>query len=86
KKVGMSHKEIKKSIRSQVLTVFFLPLIAAGIHIVFAFPAIKRLLLMFNLTNVPLFVACTIGCFLVFSIFYAIVYAVTARTYYKIVE
>ncbi len=85
-KVGMSHSEVKKSIHSQVLTVFFLPLVTAGIHIVFAFPAITRILSCFQLTNVTLFALCTLICFLVFSVLYAAVYSLTAKVYYKIVS
>ena len=85
-KVGISHEEIKKSIHSQVLTVFLLPLIVAGIHIAFAFPFITRLLAILNLTNVKLFAMATVGGFLLFSVFYAVVYRITARSYYKIVS
>ena len=85
-KVGMSHSEIKGSIRSQVLTVFFLPIITAAIHIAFAFPIITRVLAIINLTNTNLFAICTIASILIFTIFYAIVYILTARTYYKIVR
>lgn len=85
-KVGISHKEIKKSIHSQVLTVFFLPLIVAGIHISFAFPFITKILAILNLTNVKLFAIATCGSFLIFAIFYGIVYRITARSYYKIVS
>ncbi len=85
-KVGISQSDIKKSIHSQVLTVFFLPLIVAGIHIAFAFPFITKLLAVLNLTNVKLFAMASIGGFLIFSVFYAIVYRVTARSYYKIVS
>lgn len=84
--VGMSHGEIKGSIRSQVLTVFFLPTVTAAIHIAFAFPIITRMLAIINLTNVNLFAICTIVSILVFTFFYAIVYALTARVYYKIVR
>ncbi|SHE35076.1 ABC transporter permease [Lactonifactor longoviformis] len=85
-KVGMSKKEIRSSIRSQVLTVFFLPLVMAVIHIAFAFPIVTRLMAIMNLTNVGLFAACTLGVIMVFGVLYGIVYGVTARTYYKIVE
>lgn len=85
-KVGMSLHEVKKSIRSQVLTVFFLPLVSATIHIAFAFNLITRLLSVFNLTNIPLFTFWTAITVLVFAVFYAMVYALTARTYYKIVS
>lgn len=85
-KVGLSKDEIKKSIRSQVLIVFFLPLVAAVIHIAFAFKLITQLLGLLNLTNISLFVVCTIITILIFAIFYAIVYMLTAREYYKIVS
>lgn len=85
-KVGMSKEEVKNSIGSQVLTVFFLPIVAAGIHVLAAFPMITRLLVLFNLTNISLFVYCTLGTVIIFAIIYAIVYLVTARVYYKIVK
>lgn len=85
-KVGMSPGEVKDAIRSQVLTVFFLPLAAAGVHMMFAFPMVSRILALLNLTNIRLYVACTAGCFLVFAAMYVLIYAVTARTYYKIVS
>ena len=85
-KVGLSRREIKKTIGSQVLTVFFLPLAAAGIHIAAAFKMITRLLYLLNLTNVRLFAECTLGTFAVFALIYAVVYALTARTYYRIVS
>lgn len=84
--VGMSKREIKKTIRSQVLSVFFLPLIMAIVHICFGFSVIGKLLFLFNLSNTVLFFLCTVGTIIVFAIFYAIVYALTAKTYYKIVE
>lgn len=84
-KVGMSKSEVKKTIRKQVLMVFFIPLVMAGIHILAAFKMITRLLQVFMMYNVSLFAICTVGTFVVFAIIYAIVYAVTAREYYKIV-
>jgi putative ABC transport system permease protein len=85
-KVGMSKEEIKKSIGSQVLMVFFLPLLTAIIHIAFAFKVIVKLLALLNLTNVTLFISCTAGTILVFAIFYAIVYGLTSKVYYRIVS
>jgi len=85
-KVGMSKEEVKNSIGSQVLTVFFLPIVAAGIHVLAAFPMITRLLVLFNLTNTSLFAYCTLGTVIIFAFIYAIVYLVTARVYYKIVK
>jgi putative ABC transport system permease protein len=84
--VGMSRDEVKKSIHSQVLTVFFLPLVMATIHIAFAFKFITKMLKVLYLTNVTLFAWCTLGTIVVFGIFYAIVYAMTARVYYKLVS
>ncbi|MEI3607560.1 ABC transporter permease [Pseudogracilibacillus sp. SE30717A] len=85
-KVGLSKEEIKKSIKSQVLVVFFLPLIAAVIHIAFAFKVITKLLALLNLTNIGLFVICTAATIFIFALFYALVYILTAREYYKIVS
>lgn len=85
-KVGMTHQEIKNSIHSQVLTVFFLPLIVAGIHIAVAFPIITKLLALLNLLNVQLFLTCTVVCYVVFAVMYLLIYLLTARTYYKIVS
>lgn len=86
KKVGLDEKQIKKTINTQVLTVFFLPLIVAGIHICFAFPIISKLLKLLSLSNNMLFVWTTIGCFTVFSLLYILIYFVTAKAYYKIVS
>ena len=85
-KVGMSHNEIKASIHSQVLIVFFLPLITAGIHVTAAFPLIARLLALLNLYNTGLYMACTAGCFLVFGVMYVMIYFLTAKAYYRIVS
>ena len=85
-KVGMSKREVKQSIRSQVLMVFFLPLVAAVIHITVAFGVVTKLLAVLNLTNVPLFLICTVATVIVFAVFYGIVFSLTAREYYKIVN
>ena len=85
-KVGMTQKDIRKSINSQVLTVFFLPLIAAGIHLCFAFPLISKLLTLFNLTNLYLLILTTIACYLIFTLFYMLVYKITSKAYYSIVS
>ncbi len=85
-KVGMSRDEVKQAIKSQVLAVFFLPLVAAVIHIGFAFKVITKMLAVLNLTNVQLFAGCTALTILVFAVFYIIIYSLTARTYYHIVS
>ena len=85
KKVGMTEKEIKKSINSQVLTVFFAPLITAGIHLAFNFPLINRTITLLGFTNPTLLIGTTVACFLVFAVLYVIVYRITSRSYYTIV-
>ncbi len=85
-KVGMSRSEVRHSIHSQVLTVFFLPLIVAGIHVTAAFPLIRRMLALFSLTNTLLYITCTGICFLAFAAMYMAIYFLTAKTYYKIVR
>ena len=85
-KVGMTKKEIRKSINSQLLTVFFLPLVGAGTHLIFAFPMIRKILLLFNLTNLHLYTIVTLISFGAFAIFYTIVYRITSNAYYHIVS
>ena len=84
--VGMSKREVKRSIRSQILIVFFLPLLIAGAHLTFAFPLIKRLLYQLGLSDTSLYLACCAGGFAGFALIYTTIYALTARTYYKIVR
>lgn len=84
--VGMTPKEVKATIRTQVLLMFFLPLVTAAIHIAFAFPLIKQIVFAFGLQNVHLFLLCTLGTFGVFALLYTFVYLLTARTYYRIVR
>ena len=84
--VGMTRREIRRSINSQLLTVFYLPLLFAGLHLAFAFPMIRRLLMLFALYNVGLFAAVTAISFAVFAALYAVVYRQTAGAYYAIVS
>ncbi len=85
-KVGLTKKEIQKSINSQLLTVFLLPLAGAGIHLAFAFPIIRKLLMLFNFYNLKLFILTTIICFVIFAVLYMIVYRITSNAYYRIVS
>ena len=85
-KVGMSHREVKQSIHSQILLVFFLPLLTAVLHLAFAFPMLQKILLVMGLNNFPLILCSTLGCVGVFAVAYLVIYALTARTYYNIVE
>lgn len=84
-KVGMSNAEVKATIRSQILMVFFCPILMAAIHVAAAFPMIKRLLVLFNLSNTTLFAGCMIGTILVFALIYLLVFLQTQKTYYRIV-
>lgn len=84
-KVGMSNAEVKKSIQSQVRMVFFLPIVTAAIHVAAAFPMLRRLLVMLNLTDTQLMIECMIGTLLVFLVIYYLVFKLTSRIYYKIV-
>ena len=85
-KVGMTKTEIRRSINSQLLTVFYLPLVMAGLHLAFAFPMIRRLLLLFNLNNVGLFALTTVISFVMFGVLYALIYRITGNVYYRIVS
>lgn len=85
-KVGMSQQEVKKVIRSQILMVFFLPLVAAGVHMAVAFPMIQNLLKAFNMKNTELYRNGTIGVYLGFAVLYILIYSLTAKAYYRIVK
>ncbi len=85
-KVGMSRKEIRQTIQSQVVTVFFLPLVAAVIHTMAAFPFTKRIMALMNFPDSNMFLAATGMTIAAFTVVYLIVYVLTARAYYKIVE
>ena len=85
-KVGMTKKEIRKSINSQLLTVFFLPLAGAGLHMIFASVIIRRILFSFNFNFSALFFITTAICFVAFALFYTLVYRITSNAYYKIVS
>ena len=85
-KVGLSHREVRSSIRRQILMVFFLPLLMAMLHISMAFPLIRRMLLLFGMTNTKLFIGCTAGTVLIFAMVYGLIYIMTAKSYYHIVE
>lgn len=84
--VGMTEKEIKKSIDSQVLTVFFAPLIAAGIHLAFAFPIILKAVKMLGFADSTLLLIANLICFAVFALFYIFAYKITSVIYLKIIE
>lgn len=84
--VGLGKKEVKVVIKNQIMTIFYLPILLAVVHIIFAFDIIRKMLAVLNLTNVKLFAGCTFGTILIFVIIYGVVYKLTAKTYYKIVN
>ena len=85
-KVGMDKRAIRKSINAQILLVFFLPLLLAGLHLTFAFPLVWRILQLFELSNLRLLIFVTIGAYLVFALLYTLVYRLTSNAYYNIVS
>lgn len=86
KKVGMSQKEVKQTIRNQVLIVFFLPLGAAVVHVSAAFKVLTKLMKTLDLNNIGLEAVCTSGTILIFAVFYVLVFIITSREYYRIVK
>lgn len=86
RKVGMTAQDIRNSINSQMLTVFFLPLAIAAIHTAFAFSIVQKLLAIFNLYNTTLSLMVTLVTIVIFGIFYGIVYKITSNAYYTIVS
>ena len=85
RQVGMTDREVRASIHSQILLVFFLPLGMAGIHTAAAYPMVSKLLALFQLTSTARYALCTAGTFAVFCGIYALVYGLTARSYRRIV-
>lgn len=85
-KVGMTKQDIRKSINSQMLTVFFSPLLMAGLHLCFAFPFLWKIMIMFGLDNRALIIGITVVCYVIFGIFYAVVYKITSNLYFHIVS
>lgn len=86
RKVGMNDREIRRAVNSQVLTVFFAPLIAAGVHMCFAFPLLTKILGLFSMRDTGFLALVTLICFAVFAALYVAVYALTSRSYYRIVS
>ena len=84
--IGLSQAEVKKTIRTQVLLVFFLPLGAAGLHMAMAFKVLVKMMALFSAYNIKLFSLCIGLTVAVFALVYFLVYTVTARIYYKIVS
>ena len=85
-KVGMTKKDIRKTINSQILIVFLLPILFAALHNVFAFPVVNKILRLFAMYNTALFASVTAISILLCGLFYVIVYRITSNSYYDIVK
>ena len=85
-KVGMSSDEVRGTIRIQILLVFFLPLLVASLHMAVAFPMLTKLLKILFMSDQMLFFWCTVASLGVFAVIYVVIYSMTARVYYRIVE
>ncbi len=85
-KVGMTKADIRKSINSQMLSVFMLPVLMAAVHIAFATPIMLKLLKMCGFMNTWLFLGVTAACLGAVVVVYAIVYKITSEAYYRIVS
>lgn len=85
-KVGMSRREVKAAIHSQVLAVFFLPLLTACVHTAFAYPVVKKIMVLMNLTNTVIFIQTSLVTVAAFAVFYVMIYSLTAKVYYRIVS
>lgn len=86
RKVGMTKEEIRRSVNSQLMTVFFLPLAAAGCHLLFAFPMVRKIMMVFNLSNTKLFLMTAAVCYGVFALLYVLVYRLTSNVYFRMVS
>ena len=84
-KVGMTKEDIKKSINSQMLTVFLIPILFACVHLAVVLPIVNKLLMLFGLFNIPLLLMAAGACVLLCSLFYALIYKLTSNAYYRIV-
>lgn len=84
-KVGLDEKQTKATIRKQIITVFFLPLIFAFLHIAVAFHMLQLIVALLGATNVPLLIQTTIATCGVFLLVYILVFVITSRSYQKIV-
>lgn len=85
-KVGLDKKDVKKTINKQIVQVFFLPLIGSIVHVAFAFKMITKMLLIFNLTDKSLILGCTLLTIAIFTVIYVLVFKLTAKAYYRIVN
>lgn len=85
-KVGLDEKQTKRAIRKQILTVFFLPLAFAFVHLAFAYRMLSLMLKVLGVVNATLMLEVTLGVCAVFFIVYVLVFFITSRSYRRIVS
>ncbi|MBY5022680.1 FtsX-like permease family protein [Streptococcus suis] len=84
--VGMSAAAVKKTINSQTLTVFFMPLVMATVHFVVSLVMLKQMLLTFGVTSSLMIYTVSGITLLAVALIYFVIYKWTSRTYYRIIE
>ena len=85
-KVGLDEDMIKDSTRSQIVWMFLLPIVIATIHVSFAYPIVRKLLLISGVTNDMTWLMTFIAVVIAFAAVYWMIYRVTSRVYYSIVK
>ncbi len=85
-KVGLDEEMIKDSTRSQIVWMFLLPIVIATIHVSFAYPIVRKLLLIFGVTNDMTWLLTFIGVVIAFAAVYWVIYRLTSKVYYSIVK
>ena len=80
-----SIKAIKRSVNSQMLTVFLIPIVFACVHLAVILPVVNKLLMLFGLFDMPRLLATAGICALLCGLFYAVIYKLTSNAYYRIV-
>ena len=85
KKIGIDQPMIHQSINRQVLIVFFLPLLTAFLHTALSYNIVSKIVLIFGIKGsiIGLTMLAVAG---VFMIAYFLVYKITSREYFKIIN
>ena len=85
-KVGLDQKQIKQTINKQVLTVFFLPLLFAFLHLAFAYHMLSLILKVIGVLDATMMLTVTLSICAIFLIVYVLIFMITSRSYRKIVQ
>ncbi|MFM0773361.1 ABC transporter permease [Streptococcus suis] len=85
-KVGLDEDQTRQSIRKQLLTVFFLPILLAFVHLAFAYKMLSSILLSIGVVNAGLMLQVTAGICGGYLLLYLVVYAITTRSYKQIIS